>query len=158
MSLIQKIIEDLKEAMKARDEVRLSCLRMLKTALKNKQVEKRHELKDEEIQSVISSLIRKGREAADEFRNGDREDLAAKEEKEVEIGTGSGFVISPYGHVLTNYHVISDEDATQSIRGKDVQIYLEVETIEVVFPSTTPGNTGDGSGLRWGRRRSPLAP
>jgi hypothetical protein len=71
------------------------------------------------------------------------------EEKQVEIGTGSGFVISPYGHVLTNYHVISDEDATQSVRGKDVQIHLEVETIEVVFPSPTPGNTGDGSGLRF---------
>ncbi len=85
MSLNQKIAEDLKEAMRAKDSVRLSCLRMLKTALKNLQVEKGRELSDEEVQSVISSLIRKGKEAAKEFRNGNREDLVVKEEKEIEI-------------------------------------------------------------------------
>ena len=85
MSLNQKITEDLKQAMKAKDVVRLSCLRMLRTALKNLQVEKGRELSDDEIQSIISSLIRKGKEAAGEFRNGNREDLAVKEEKEIKI-------------------------------------------------------------------------
>ena len=85
MSLIQKIIEDLKDAMKARDKIHISCLRMLKTSIKNLQVEKRRELKDDEIQAVISSQIRKGKESAKEFRQGKREELAAKEEKEVEI-------------------------------------------------------------------------
>ena len=64
MSLEDKIIQGLKEAMKAKDELWISCLRMLKTSLKNKQVEKRNKLKDEEIQAVISSLIKKGREAS----------------------------------------------------------------------------------------------
>ena len=72
MLLEDKIIQDLKEAMKAKDELRISCLRMLKTSLKNKQVEKRNKLKDEEIQAVISSLIRKDREASKEFREGGR--------------------------------------------------------------------------------------
>ena len=85
MSLNQKIAEDLKQAMKAKDSVRLSCLRLLRTAMKNLQVEKGHELGDEEIQSVISSLIRKGKEAAKEFRAGNREDLAVKEENEIEV-------------------------------------------------------------------------
>lgn len=85
MSLNQKIAEDLKQAMKAKDSVRLSCLRLLRTALKHLQVEKGHELGDEEIQSVISSLIRKGKEAAKEFRAGNREDLAVKEENEIEV-------------------------------------------------------------------------
>ncbi len=85
MSLSQKIIEDLKVAMKARDTSRVSCLRMLKTALKNKQVEKGRELEDEEIQAVISSLVRKGQEAAKEFREGNRQDLADKEEQEIKI-------------------------------------------------------------------------
>ncbi len=58
---------------------------MLKTALKNKQVEKRRELEDQEVQAVISSLIRKGQEAAKEFREGNRLDLAAKEEEEIKI-------------------------------------------------------------------------
>jgi len=58
---------------------------MLKTSLKNKQVEKRNKLKDEEIQAVISSLIRKGREASKEFKKGGREDLASKEEEEIKV-------------------------------------------------------------------------
>lgn len=85
MSLNQRIAEDLKLAMKAKDSIRLSCLRMVRSSSKNLQVEKRRELTDEEIQSVISSLVRKGKEAAKEFRNGNREDLALKEEKEIEI-------------------------------------------------------------------------
>jgi len=85
MSLADQIVRDLKEAMLAKDEVRISCLRMLKTSIKNKQVEKGRELKDEEIQAVVSSLVRKGKEAAAEFLKGGREDLASKEEQELEI-------------------------------------------------------------------------
>ncbi len=85
MSLDDNIVEDLKKAMKEKDTLRLSCLRMLKTALKNLQVEKQRNLKDEEIQGVISSLIKKGKESVKEFRNAGREDLALKEEAEVAI-------------------------------------------------------------------------
>ncbi len=85
MPLFQKITDDLKTAMKARDDLRVSCLRMLKTGIKNRQVEKGSPLDDEEILAIISSQVRKGRESAVEFRNGRREDLAVKEEKEIEI-------------------------------------------------------------------------
>ena len=85
MSLNQRIGEDLKQAMKAQDTLRLSCLRMLRSSSKNLQVEKGRELTDEEIQSVVSSMIRKGKEAAKEFRKGNRQDLALKEENEIEI-------------------------------------------------------------------------
>ena len=85
MTLVEKIGEDLKEAMKAKDEFRVSCLRMLKTSLKHKQVEKGHAMVDEEAHSVVASLIRKGQEAALEFRKGNREDLAFKEEQEVKF-------------------------------------------------------------------------
>lgn len=84
-TLTQTIADDMKEAMKSRDTPRLSCLRMLRAALKNVQVEKGHELSDDEVRSVISSLIRKGKEAAQEFRRGGREDLALKEEYEIDI-------------------------------------------------------------------------
>jgi len=83
MALTDKISEDLKEAMKAKDELRVSCLRMLKASVKNKQVEKGATLNDDEIRIVISSLIRKGQEAALEFKKGNREDLALKEDEEV---------------------------------------------------------------------------
>jgi len=85
MSLVQKITEDLKKAMKAKDGKRTSCLRMLKTSLKNKQVEVGHELSDEETVAIISSSIRKNKEASKEFVQGGREDLAAKEEEEIKI-------------------------------------------------------------------------
>jgi len=85
MSLDQKINEDLKDAIKARDSVRVSCLRMLKSSLKNMQVEKRRKLQDKEIHATISSLIRKGKEAIGEFRKGGREDLALKEEQEIRV-------------------------------------------------------------------------
>jgi hypothetical protein len=85
MSISQKITADLKEAMKAKDDRRVSCLRMLKTSLKNKQVEKGDELIDKEIQTLIASLIRKCQEAAKEFRKSSREDLAVKEEEEIKI-------------------------------------------------------------------------
>ena len=85
MSFQEEISNDLKAALKAEDPLRLSCLRMLKTALKTKQAEQGNELKEPEIQAVISSLIRKGQEAAKEFRAGGREELAIKEENEIKI-------------------------------------------------------------------------
>lgn len=85
MPLSQKITDDLKAAMKSRDELRMSCLRMLKSSIKNRQIEKGSNLEDDEIQSLISSQVRKGQESVKEFRNGGREDLAVKEEKEIEI-------------------------------------------------------------------------
>ncbi|MCD6307113.1 MAG: GatB/YqeY domain-containing protein [Deltaproteobacteria bacterium] len=85
MTLQEKIAEDLKQAMKSKDSLRLSCLRMLRTALKNLQVEKGRELNQEEVQSVISSMIRKGKQAVQEFTDGGRPDLAAKEAQEVRI-------------------------------------------------------------------------
>ena len=85
MSIEEKITNDLKTAMKAKDGIRVSCLRMLKTSIKNKQVEKGEKLKDEDVEAIISSTIRKGQEAAQEFLKGSREDLAAKEEAEIKI-------------------------------------------------------------------------
>ena len=66
MSLKQKIEDDLKAAMRAKDGVRVSCLRMLKTSLTNAEKEKRGELSDEESMTILSSLVRKGREAVGE--------------------------------------------------------------------------------------------
>jgi uncharacterized protein len=88
MTLEEQINEDLKASMKSKDESRLSCLRFLKAALKNKQVEKMGKLEDDEIRSVISSLIRRATDSVREFRQGGREELAAKEEKEIEILSG----------------------------------------------------------------------
>ena len=84
-SLVEKIAHDLKEAIKTKDEFRVSCLRVLKAAVTNEQGRRTEPLKDEDVQAVIQSLIRKGQEAAAEFRKGHREDIATKEEGEVKI-------------------------------------------------------------------------
>jgi len=83
--LEQHITEELKKAIRSREETRVSCLRLLKASIKNKQVEKGRELTDEEVIGLISSAIKKGKESVEAFRKGQREDLATKEEDEIKI-------------------------------------------------------------------------
>lgn len=85
MSLIQDIEEGFKKALKTQDKMRLSALRMLRAALKNKEIERRGKLEDQEIISVIKGLIRQGKEAVDQFEKGGRPDLSEKEKAEIEI-------------------------------------------------------------------------
>jgi uncharacterized protein YqeY len=83
MSLQQRLDGDLKAAMKSSDSLKTSVLRMVKAAIKNKQVEKRKDLSDEEIISVLSTLTKQRRESIDLFSKGGREDLAEKERQEL---------------------------------------------------------------------------
>ncbi len=83
MSLQQRLGDDLKAAMKSSDSLKTSVLRMVKAAIKNKQVEKRKDLSDEEIISVISTLTKQRRESIDLFSKGGREELAEKERQEL---------------------------------------------------------------------------
>lgn len=83
MSLLQKIDDDLKTAMKASDTVKVSVLRMAKTALKNKEIDKRDALSEDDIRSVFSSLSKRSKESIEQFAKGGREDLANKERQEL---------------------------------------------------------------------------
>jgi hypothetical protein len=83
MSLQQRLDGDLKAAMKSSDSLKTSVLRMVKAAIKNKQVEKRKDLSDEEIISVLSTLTKQRRESIDLFSKGGREELAEKERQEL---------------------------------------------------------------------------
>ena len=86
MSLHQKIEQDFKEAFKAGDQARRLVLGMLKTALLNKAIEKKSKdepLSDQEIESIISSEVKKRRDAAAQYAEGGRSDLVAKEEGEI---------------------------------------------------------------------------
>lgn len=85
MTIAEKVEKDLVAAMKAREELRLSVLRMAKTSLKNKQVELGNPLNDDQAIAVLRTLIKQRRDSADQFRKGGREELAAKEEAETEI-------------------------------------------------------------------------
>src|SRR4030042_5611887 len=85
MSFLQKLDDDLKIALKTSDSLKVSVLRIAKAALKNKQIEKRQELSDEDILSVISTLSKQSKESIDQFTRGGREDLAEKERQELSI-------------------------------------------------------------------------
>ena len=85
MSLAERIQVDLTAAMKTRDELRLSTLRMMRSAMQYARVEKRAELSDDDVVGVLSKQLKQRRESAGEFRNGGRPELAAKEEAEAAI-------------------------------------------------------------------------
>ena len=83
--MVDKLQTDLKEAQLARDETRVSTLRLLLSEVKNAQIAKGSELSDEDIVSVIQKEVKKRKEAAAGFRSGGREDSALKEESELKI-------------------------------------------------------------------------
>lgn len=85
MNLNERIIEAMKEAMRAKDSVRLSAIRLLRSAIKNREIEARQELDDQAVTSVLSSLVKQRRESAQVYRDNDRIDMAQKEEAEVVI-------------------------------------------------------------------------
>ncbi len=85
MGMAEQIDKDLLAAMKAQEPLRLSVLRMMKAALKNKQIELGKPLDNAEALAVLRTLVKQHRESVEQFRKGGREDLAKKEEAEVKI-------------------------------------------------------------------------
>ena len=85
MTISEQIQKDITAAMKAREEQRLSALRMIKTALKHREVEKMAPLDDKESLQVLSTLIKQRKESADQFRKGGRDQMADKEEAEITL-------------------------------------------------------------------------
>jgi uncharacterized protein len=82
MTLLEQIQQDIVSAMKAKDELRLSTVRMIKTALKKVEVDNMKPLDEATGQQVLRSLVKQRIDAADMFRKGGREELAEKEESE----------------------------------------------------------------------------
>lgn len=85
MALMEQIQKDLTAAMMAKDELRLSVLRMVKSALKYKEVEKVRPLEDAETIQVLQTLLKQRRESVEQFAKGGRQDLVDKETKEIAI-------------------------------------------------------------------------
>ena len=85
MSLEQTLGADIVTAMKAKDATKLTALRMLKTALTNKSIEKGRALEGTEELAVVSMLVKQRRDSIDQFTKGGRTDLADKEQAEIAI-------------------------------------------------------------------------
>lgn len=84
-SLPERLNQAFKEAMKGRQEVALATLRMLRTAMRNKEVELKRQLTETDIQAVIGSQAKQRREAIAEYSKAGRPDLAHKEEEELSV-------------------------------------------------------------------------
>jgi uncharacterized protein len=85
MALLEQVQKDMIEAMKARDEARLSALRMMKTALKKHEIDSMKPLDEKSELQVLATLLKQRRESADMFRKGGRAELADKEEAELKL-------------------------------------------------------------------------
>ncbi|HET8889669.1 MAG TPA: GatB/YqeY domain-containing protein [Candidatus Angelobacter sp.] len=85
MTISEQIEKDMVDAMRNRDELRLSTLRMVKSALSYKKVEKRAPLDDKETQQILSTLIKQRRDSIEQFTKGGRPELAEKEAAEIKM-------------------------------------------------------------------------
>ena len=85
MTIQERLTEAMKEAMKAKESLRLNTIRMARTAIKNREIDARAELTEQEAIAVLSTLVKQRREAAEAYRGGSREDLAVKEEQELAV-------------------------------------------------------------------------
>ncbi|HRU39642.1 MAG TPA: GatB/YqeY domain-containing protein, partial [Candidatus Goldiibacteriota bacterium] len=85
MSILEKVNEDLKASMKARDEIRTNTLRRIKTAVMNAEIKKGSALTPEEVVEAVFSMTKAQADSIESFKKGGREDLAKKEEQELAI-------------------------------------------------------------------------
>jgi uncharacterized protein YqeY len=85
MQLRDKISEDLMAAMKSKEAERLSVLRMMKAAIRNKEIDSRHQLEDAQTVQLFLSLIKQRKESIEQFTKGNRLDLANKEAAEIKV-------------------------------------------------------------------------
>ena len=85
MSLSNRLTEDLKLAMKSRDQLRMDVIRMIKAAVLNKEVELKRDLDDAEMSRVMTTLVKQRRESIEQFEKAQRTELVDKERKEIEI-------------------------------------------------------------------------
>jgi uncharacterized protein YqeY len=88
MSLAERINQDIIVAMKARDADRLTTLRMVKAAIKNREIEKREPLTEAEVLQTLTTMIKQRRDSVEQFNKGSRPELAAKESSEIELIEG----------------------------------------------------------------------
>lgn len=85
MNLLDRLNNDLKESMKNKDKMKLSVIRMLKSAIQMAKIELKHDLSDDEIIAVISKQIKMRKDSIKEFENAKRDDLVAQYQEEVDI-------------------------------------------------------------------------
>jgi uncharacterized protein YqeY len=85
MGLEERLVEEMKQAMKSNEKAKLSTIRMIRSAVKNKEIDLRKPLDEDAILRVIQGMVKKSEESIEQFKAGGRMDLVEKETKEIEI-------------------------------------------------------------------------
>jgi uncharacterized protein len=118
MSMHDRLTEDLKLAMKSRDQLRMDVIRMIKAAVLNKEVELKRDLDDAEMSRVMTALVKQRRESIEQFEKAQRTELAAKERREIEII--EAYLPKPLTHQELEALVVSIISETGSSSMKDM--------------------------------------
>ena len=139
MSLAEKIQSDIVVAMRAKDELRLSVLRMVKSAIQLKEVEKIRKLDDTESIQLLQTILKQRKESIDQFSKGNRPELAEKEKKEAAI-------IEEY---LPAGASTEDMDAavTKAIAENNATSIKQMGTVVKAAKAALEGRTVDGKAL-----------
>jgi uncharacterized protein YqeY len=85
MTIAEKINKDITDAMRARDEHRLTTLRMMKTGIRNREIDKRSPVDDQETIQILSTMIKQRKDSIEQFTKGGRQELADKEAAEIKM-------------------------------------------------------------------------
>ena len=124
--LIEQIENDVKEAMKARNEPVVSALRMARAALKNKQIDLGHTLNDEDAVAVLRSMVKQYKDALQDFTNSGRTDLAIKQQAEIELIERYLPASMPESDILAIVdRVVSETNATGTDMGKVMGLVMK---------------------------------
>ena len=123
MSLRERLSDDLKIAMKSRDQLRVDVIRMIKAAVLNKEVEIRKDLDDAEMSRVMTTLIKQRKESVEQFEKGKRDDLADKERREILII--EGYLPSPASPEEINRIIDTVLQETQGATLKDMGLIMK---------------------------------
>jgi len=137
MTIQEKIQSDLTAAMRSKDALRLSVLRMMKTAVKNKEIEKMKALEEGEVIGVFNFLVKQRKDSVEQFRKGGREELAQKEESEIKIIEGYLPAAASEDDILR-----AIEDAVQETGAASIK---DMGKVMKAAMTRLAGKTADGS-------------
>jgi len=118
VSLKDKIKEDMKGAMRSKEQARLESIRMLLAAIQRREIDERITLDDGQVMAVIEKLIRQGRDSIDQFQKGGRQDLVDKESRDVAIW--QSYLPEPLGDTEIDRLIASAISSTGATGMKDM--------------------------------------
>lgn len=136
MTLNERVTKDIADAMRAKDQARLAPLRMLKTALTNREIERGRPLDPAEALQVVSSLIKQRRDSIEQFQKGGRQELADRESREITLL--EGYLPPPVDAAAIERAVDEAIAATGAASAKDLGRVMKA------VMATLAGSTVDG--------------